>query len=87
MSTDREKQTREDLSQYLSTLQSVSGELESLKDDIFWGRETSTLEGAISGVKSGIREIEGLISTLDRWIEEDRVEEEEYLREKREGRL
>ena len=87
MSTDREKQTREDLSQYLSTLQSVSGELESLKDDIFWGRESSTLEGAISGVKSGIQEVKSLIATLERWIEEDRVEEEEYLREKREGRL
>lgn len=87
MSTDREKQVREELGLSLSTLESVTGDLESLKDDFFWGRESSTLDGAISGVKSGIQEVKSLIATLERWIEEDRVEEEEYLREKREGRL
>jgi hypothetical protein len=87
MSTDREKQIREELGLSLSILESVTGDLESLKDETFWGRETYHLEGAISGVKSGIQEVKELISTLERWIEEDRVEEEEYLREKREGRL
>ena len=87
MSMDRERQTLEELSQYLSTLESVSGELESLKDDTFWGRETSTLEGAISGVKSGIQEIRSLTSTLERWIEEGEEEIAQILKDKREGRL
>ena len=85
MSPEREIQVREELRLSISSLESVSGTLEALKDDLFWGRHFRTLESAICGVKSAISEAGELVSTLEAWIEEDRVEEEEErLRAKRE---
>lgn len=84
MSPDREIQVREELRLSLDSLESLSGDLESLKDELFWGRVSRTLDSAICGVKSTISDIKELVSTLESWIEEDRVEEEDRLRAKRE---
>ena len=71
MQIDFDKANRETLSLLLLTLQSISGDLEELRNPEYWGKHSGDLESVIQGVKTAISGTEGLISTLDKWIEEE----------------
>ena len=71
MQVDFDKANRETLRESLLILQSVSGSLGELRNPVYWGRHSGDLESVIQGIESAISGTEGLISTLDKWIEEE----------------